>query len=147
MEQIRQVIQQMIAVSEDELNNFLNQAITKTFKRQAIISQPGAIPNEIFFINKVRYYTRAFKPVKKIRNLNICYLCTLLGSITFVRWRSVTLLALKWAKKLKIKIINYASLYQRDQNKERNLILLRSYLPRICADIFSIDQNKHNPSL
>lgn len=52
MEQIRQAMQQMIAVSEEELNNFLNQAITKTFKRQAIISQPGAIPNEIFFINK-----------------------------------------------------------------------------------------------
>jgi CRP-like cAMP-binding protein len=52
MEQIRQVMKQMIDVSEDELNNFLSGAITKTFKRQEIISSPTSIPNEIFFINK-----------------------------------------------------------------------------------------------
>jgi hypothetical protein len=52
MEQIRQVIKQMITVSEGELNDFLNQAITKTFKRQEILSRPNYIPNEIFFINK-----------------------------------------------------------------------------------------------
>lgn len=45
-------MQQMIKVSEEELNDFLGQAITKTFKRQEIVSQPYAIPNEIFFINK-----------------------------------------------------------------------------------------------
>ena len=42
----------MIDVSEDELNDFLSQAITKTFKRQETVSRPNAIPNEIFFINK-----------------------------------------------------------------------------------------------
>jgi CRP-like cAMP-binding protein len=52
MEQIRQVMKQMIDVSEDELNDFLNRGITKTFKRQEIISRPASIPNEIFFINK-----------------------------------------------------------------------------------------------
>lgn len=52
MEQIRQVMKQMIDVSEDELNEFLSVAITKTFKRQEIISRPASIPNEIFFINK-----------------------------------------------------------------------------------------------
>lgn len=52
MNQIRQVIQYMINVSEDELNDFLGQAITKTFKRQETVSRSGAIPNEIFFINK-----------------------------------------------------------------------------------------------
>ena len=52
MEKIRQVIKQMIDVSEDELNDFLSQAITKTFKRQETVSRPNAIPNEIFFINK-----------------------------------------------------------------------------------------------
>jgi CRP-like cAMP-binding protein len=52
MEQIKAVIQQMIKVSEDESNDFLNQAITKTFKRQEILSRPNVIPNEIFFINK-----------------------------------------------------------------------------------------------
>lgn len=52
MEQIRQVMKKMINVSEDELDSFLSQAITKTFKRQETISLPNAIPNEIFFINK-----------------------------------------------------------------------------------------------
>lgn len=52
MEQIKQVMKQMIHISEEELNNFLSQTITKTFKRQEIISRPNAIPNEIFFINK-----------------------------------------------------------------------------------------------
>ena len=52
MEQIRQVMKRMISVSEDELNGFLSQTITKTFKRQEIVSQPNAIPNEIFFINR-----------------------------------------------------------------------------------------------
>ncbi len=52
MEQIKQVMEQMIDVSEDELNDFLSQAITKTFRRQEILSRPNVIPNEIFFINK-----------------------------------------------------------------------------------------------
>ncbi len=52
MEQIRQVMKQMINVSEDELNDFLSQVISKYFKRQEIISRPGIVPNEIFFINK-----------------------------------------------------------------------------------------------
>jgi CRP-like cAMP-binding protein len=52
MDQIKQAIKQMITVSEDELNDFLSQAITKTFKRQEILSRPNSIPNEIFFINK-----------------------------------------------------------------------------------------------
>lgn len=52
MEQIKQVMKQMIKVSDDELNQFLSGAITKTFKRQEIISRPNTIPHEIFFINK-----------------------------------------------------------------------------------------------
>lgn len=52
MEQLKQVMRQMINVSEDELNNFLSGAITKTFKRQETISRPDSIPNEIFFIDK-----------------------------------------------------------------------------------------------
>ena len=52
MEQLKQVMKQMINVSEDELNEFLSQAITKPFKRQETVSRPDAIPNEIFFINK-----------------------------------------------------------------------------------------------
>lgn len=42
----------MIYISEEELNNFLREAIVKTFKRKEIISRPNSIPNEIFFINK-----------------------------------------------------------------------------------------------
>lgn len=52
MEPIRQVMKRMIDVSEVELNDFLSQGITKTFKRQEILSRPDVIPNEIFFINK-----------------------------------------------------------------------------------------------
>ncbi|KRP08495.1 MAG: cyclic nucleotide-binding protein, partial [Sphingobacteriales bacterium BACL12 MAG-120813-bin55] len=52
MERIRQVMQQMITVSDEELNNFLSQAFTKTFKRQEIVSRPQVVPNEIFFMNK-----------------------------------------------------------------------------------------------
>ena len=52
MEQIKQVMRHMINVSEVELNDFLGGAISKTFKRQELLSQPDAIPNEIFFINK-----------------------------------------------------------------------------------------------
>ncbi|MFC4261550.1 Crp/Fnr family transcriptional regulator [Ferruginibacter yonginensis] len=52
MEQIRQVMKEMIKVSEDELNDFLNQTVTKTFKRQEILSRPNTVPNDIYFINK-----------------------------------------------------------------------------------------------
>lgn len=42
----------MIDISEDELNDFLDQCVTKTFKRNEIASRPHIVPNEIFFINK-----------------------------------------------------------------------------------------------
>ncbi|MFN4145900.1 MAG: Crp/Fnr family transcriptional regulator [Runella sp.] len=45
-------MKQLISVSESQLNDFLSSAITKTFRRHEVISQPNAIPNEIFFINK-----------------------------------------------------------------------------------------------
>lgn len=52
MEQLRQVMRQMISVSEEELDNFLRSAATKTYKRQETLSKPEHIANEIFFINK-----------------------------------------------------------------------------------------------
>lgn len=52
MEQIRKIIKRMINISEDELNDFLDQATIKTFKRQENLSRPNAVPNEIFFIDK-----------------------------------------------------------------------------------------------
>ena len=52
MNQINYVISQMIDVSETELNDLLEQCSIKTYKRQEVLSQPGVIPNDIFFINK-----------------------------------------------------------------------------------------------
>ena len=52
MEQISQVIRQMIAISEEELNTFLDFCFIKHFKRKEILSRPEVVPNEIFFINK-----------------------------------------------------------------------------------------------
>lgn len=52
MQQLTQVIRQMIAISDNELEAFLGQCIEKKFKRYEIISRPGVIPNEIFFIRK-----------------------------------------------------------------------------------------------
>jgi CRP-like cAMP-binding protein len=45
-------MKQMISISEDELNDFLRQSITKTFKRNEAVSHPHVVPNEVFFINK-----------------------------------------------------------------------------------------------
>jgi CRP-like cAMP-binding protein len=52
MEQIRKVMKQMINVSDKELNDFLCNSFSKTFKRLEFISRPNQIPNEIYFINK-----------------------------------------------------------------------------------------------
>lgn len=52
MDQIKQVMRQMIRVTEGELDAFLVQAEVNTFKKQSILSSPGIIPNEIFFINR-----------------------------------------------------------------------------------------------
>jgi signal-transduction protein with cAMP-binding, CBS, and nucleotidyltransferase domain len=51
MEQICAVIRQMINISAEELDQFLGQSVIKIFKRQEAVSRPGAVPNEIFFIN------------------------------------------------------------------------------------------------
>lgn len=52
MEAITQAIRQMIAVSDAQLDSFLSMCIDKKLKRYEIVSRPGIIPNEIFFINK-----------------------------------------------------------------------------------------------
>lgn len=52
MEQIRQVMQQMISVSDDELSGFLNRAVIRSFKPGETISYPDTVPDEVFFINK-----------------------------------------------------------------------------------------------
>ena len=52
MNNIKEAIKQLITISENELNGFLEHATIETIKRNTIISQPYVIPNEIFFINK-----------------------------------------------------------------------------------------------
>ncbi len=52
MQHLSQAIHQMIRISATELTSLLSQCISKTFKKQATLSRPSAIPNEIFFINK-----------------------------------------------------------------------------------------------
>jgi CRP-like cAMP-binding protein len=52
MDQIGQAIRQMIDVSEAELADFLPKCYAKTFRRQAILSRPGEVPNEVFFVNR-----------------------------------------------------------------------------------------------
>jgi signal-transduction protein with cAMP-binding, CBS, and nucleotidyltransferase domain len=52
MQQLRQAIRQMIRVSDEELDYFLNLCLQKQFKRQESLSRPGVVPNEIFFIEE-----------------------------------------------------------------------------------------------
>ncbi len=52
MQAIHQAIKQLINISEVELDEFLVQSFSKTFKRQEILSYPQVYPNEIFFITK-----------------------------------------------------------------------------------------------
>lgn len=52
MEQIKQVVRQMINISDQEFEVFLKDCLVKTFPRNSILSWPDLIPNEIFFINQ-----------------------------------------------------------------------------------------------
>jgi signal-transduction protein with cAMP-binding, CBS, and nucleotidyltransferase domain len=52
MEQIQAAIWQMIAISADEIDKFLNFCTLKTFKKRALLSKPNAMINELYFINK-----------------------------------------------------------------------------------------------
>jgi CRP-like cAMP-binding protein len=52
MEQIKLVMKHMIDVSDVELHEFLSGARRKTIYKQQFISVQGAIPNDVFFINK-----------------------------------------------------------------------------------------------
>lgn len=52
MEQLKQVMRQMINISEDEMSQFLARTKVKHFKRLEIVSRPNAVPNDIFFISK-----------------------------------------------------------------------------------------------
>ncbi|MEL7532972.1 MAG: Crp/Fnr family transcriptional regulator [Bacteroidota bacterium] len=52
MEQIKQAIQQMISVTEAELEQLLEPCFIKVFPRKSLLSEANKVPNEIFFINK-----------------------------------------------------------------------------------------------
>jgi CRP-like cAMP-binding protein len=52
MESLKQVMRQMISISEDELEDFTSRLCIKKFKRNEIISRPDQIPNDVFFICK-----------------------------------------------------------------------------------------------
>lgn len=49
---IYQAISQMISVSETEYELFMEKSFVRLLAKNEIITQPGVIPNEIFFINK-----------------------------------------------------------------------------------------------
>jgi CRP-like cAMP-binding protein len=52
MKQIEFAIKQLITISDDEMNLFLKDCKTKSFKKKEILSKPNEIATEIFFINK-----------------------------------------------------------------------------------------------
>jgi CRP-like cAMP-binding protein len=52
MQQLVQSMRQMISISDSEIENFCAQLHLKTFKRNAVVSKPGVVPNEILFINR-----------------------------------------------------------------------------------------------
>jgi CRP-like cAMP-binding protein len=50
VEQLRQTIRQLITLSDDELTGLLANCQPRTYPRQGILSQPGGVPNEIYFV-------------------------------------------------------------------------------------------------
>jgi CRP-like cAMP-binding protein len=52
MEQLKYAIQQMINITETELEAFLSKCFIKTFAKKENASRPDVVPNGVFFINK-----------------------------------------------------------------------------------------------
>jgi signal-transduction protein with cAMP-binding, CBS, and nucleotidyltransferase domain len=50
VEPLQNTILHMIAITDEEMSDFLSRTHLKSFKKQEILSQPGKIPHEIFFI-------------------------------------------------------------------------------------------------
>ena len=46
------VMRQMIQISDDELSSFLEKTQIRSFKKNEILSKPGKVPNEVFFVAK-----------------------------------------------------------------------------------------------
>lgn len=52
MDQLIRNIKGMIDISDKEINDFLSRCVSKRFNRYEVVSRPGIIPNEIYFIKK-----------------------------------------------------------------------------------------------
>lgn len=52
MDKLIKEIRRMIRISDEELGFFLENCVTKTFRRLEQLSMPDEVPNEIFFINR-----------------------------------------------------------------------------------------------
>lgn len=52
MEQLLHAIRTMIECSEEEWKNYSSKLFLKTYKSKEVLSSPGSIPNEVFFIIK-----------------------------------------------------------------------------------------------
>lgn len=52
MKQLAAAIRHMIAISDEEMEAFLEKCHLKIFQKQEALSRPGPVPNEIFFINR-----------------------------------------------------------------------------------------------
>ncbi|MDX2246204.1 MAG: Crp/Fnr family transcriptional regulator [Bacteroidia bacterium] len=50
MEPFIQAIRQMIVISEEEMNRFQESCYLKSFRRNEVLSEPGKVPDEIYFI-------------------------------------------------------------------------------------------------
>lgn len=51
-QQFISVVRQMISISSEEQLEFVARCSTRSFRKNELLSRPGVIPNEIFFINK-----------------------------------------------------------------------------------------------
>ncbi len=52
MKQLQTAIRQMIAISGEEMDALLRDCQARVFKKKEVLSFPGRVPNEIFFINR-----------------------------------------------------------------------------------------------
>lgn len=52
MDKIKSVINGMVSVTESEFNHLLSDCKVAFFKRNEILTHPGEVPNDIFFINQ-----------------------------------------------------------------------------------------------
>ncbi len=50
MQQLTQAIRQMIAITDEELHEFLAYCYPRTFRRKEILSRPDQLANEVFFV-------------------------------------------------------------------------------------------------